>query len=116
MEGWMDARLTNDRDRFIFEYSPDDARDLAAMVDHFNDWEMIASADNQEPMLFLLRFAREVTMGRGAGRMEVSRVELTAISELVRIFVERNKKSIGILKRLTLNTAWKTLRNRLATA
>nr|WP_295884136.1 hypothetical protein [uncultured Devosia sp.] len=111
----MDARLTNDRNRFIFKYSPDDARELATLVDNFNDWDMIATAENREPMLFLMQLSRDVLAGRGAGRIEVSRSEVGAISDLIRISVERHGKTMGFFKRVAFNTAWKLLRKRLAT-
>lgn len=111
----MDARLTNDRNRFLFKYSPDDAREFAALVDHFVDWDMIATSQNREPMLFLLQLSRDMQSGRGVGFIEMSRAEVGHIADLIRISVERQGKSMGFFRRLTWNTAWKLLRRRLAT-
>lgn len=111
----MDALLTNDRNRFIFKYSPDDADQIAALVDDFRDWEMIASAENQQPMLALLQLSRDVQQGRGAGRIEMSRADVGALADLIRITVERSGKRMGFFRRVGCNTAWKLLRKRLAT-
>lgn len=111
----MDARLTNDRNRFILKYSPDDAREVAALVDNFVDWDMIATAENREPMLFLLQLSREMQRGRGAGHIEMSRSEVASLADLIRISIERHGKTMGWMRRFTFNAAWKLLRRRLAT-
>jgi hypothetical protein len=119
----MDAKRTSNSDEVIFYLSISEAQDVNLLVDRFTHWELIASKENSEPMMFMIQFGRDCrnavqgfpTMKYSVERGQVllSKDELMSLTAFLKACVEADGDQMTWVKRLTLRMAWKTLRNRL---
>lgn len=119
----MDAKRTNNPNELIFTLSLADAKDIKELVDHFTHWELIASKENSEPMMFMLRFSNDcgsaiegfptMTYPIEKGQVLLKKNELMTIAAFLKACVEADGDGMSWMKRTTLKMAWKTLRNRV---
>jgi hypothetical protein len=122
----MDTRPTSDPNVLILTLQLAEAKDIAALVDHFRRWDLIATATEREPMMFMLRFGtdcRSAATGNGtlhypieSGQVPLAILEVGTLARFLKACVDVDGPQMTWVMRRYLSMAWKTLDSRVVIA
>src|SRR5690349_21287972 len=113
----MDAKRKSEG-KYALSLSLSEARDIGAFVDNFRDWDLIASHENQSPMLFMLQFGRDCRNAVTGyetthypierGKVALSEGQLLALAKFIEACVNADGGEMSWLKRVHWKLAYKT--------
>lgn len=119
----MDAKPIGNVGEFNLILSREEAAEIKKLVDGFRNWELVASKEHSEPMMFLLRFGDDcghaamdfptLTFAFNGGEVMLSQEQVAALANFLCACVEVDGKSMSWVRRTTMKMAYKTLRNRI---
>ena len=119
----MDAKRIGNTKEFNLILSREEAAEISKLVDGFRNWELIASKEHSEPMMFMLRSGDDcgqvskgcptLTFAFNGGDVMLSQEQVATLADFLCASVRSDGKSMSWVKRTIMKMAYKTLRNRI---
>ena len=119
----MDANRLGNTKEFKLTLSREEAAEINYLVGGFRNWELIASKEHSEPMMFILRFGADcgqaskgyptLNFAFNSGDIILSQEQVATLADFLSACVRSDGKSMSWMRRTIMKMAYKTLRIRI---